>query len=309
MSFWKLTKFFNFHTYTHTSSNSKTYMYVLNWAAIKPIKYSNLIQLYMFSHLSTITRYIWSLGKFFIYAQKYITSRFSNLNLMLRNFNEVIYANIYGSQFYYAPFVTSEMEKQYEGASFWSGFFQLRSSRMSFKEFSFNLAIKYLSINFHNNMYMNKTFHLPSYICMCFNPLSCSHRSYVLLLCVYECRTHNSVEMKITTMTTATTSGWYDKRQLSLLLTLIIHVHVITRPFKVIFLCRTANFYRAKDDGIINQKFPCGKIGRICGTREFFRNAASPLQERYVKKFIWRVEWMTVVFRVSVWNSLKISAY
>ena len=36
---------------------------------------------------------------------------------------------------------------------------------------SFNLAIKYLSINFHNNMYMNKTFHLPSYICMCFNPL------------------------------------------------------------------------------------------------------------------------------------------
>lgn len=43
-----------------------------------------------------------------------------------------------------------------------------------------------------------------------------------------------------------------------------IHVRFmrITRPFKVILLCCTANFYRAEDDGIINQKFSCGKDGK-----------------------------------------------
>ena len=46
----------------------------------------------------------------------------------------------------------------------------------------------------------------------------------------------------------------------------------------MIFLCRIENFYRAKDDGIINQKFPCGKFGRkksgeFQEREEFFRNA------------------------------------
>lgn len=53
----------------------------------------------------------------------------------------------------------------------------------------------------------------------------------------------------------------------------------ITRPFKAISLCRTANFYGAKENGIINQKFPCGKEcinARKRRKRNLFKSHAAP---------------------------------